>query len=452
MTNSQQIYTVSSLNQQIKVLLEQNFISLLLEAEISNLTRASSGHWYFSLKDDQSQVRCAMFKGANRFVQFEPKNGTQVLVRAGVSLYKPRGEYQLLVESMQPAGVGQLQQKFEALKQRLAGEGLFDPAEKQSLPVNIRKVGIITSAKGAAIHDILSILKRLAPNIEVVIYPCLVQGEQAAPNICQMIELANQNTELDLIIVGRGGGSIEDLWAFNEEAVAYTIHYSRLPVISAVGHETDISIADLVADIRAATPSAAAEMISQSSVKIKNHLPGLSHQLNRSIERIIALNQHKLNRYELRLNQQDPVKQMFNQQQWLDEKLNQLHHHLLHKKQTKQTQLNRLEQSLWAAHPKYQLQQQQQNLSGLAARLNTALQNQFKSLSYQHSLLIEKLQAYSPLSTLQRGYSATFDNQGNALHSVEQVKPDEIIQTRLANGSIFSKVTSLNVNTGSQSD
>ncbi len=441
MTNSQQIFTVSSLNQKIKILLEQNFASLLVEAEISNLVKASSGHWYFSLKDENSQVRCAMFKGANRFVQFMPKNGEQVLVRAGVSLYKPRGEYQLLVESMQPAGVGQLQQKFEALKQRLAQEGLFDPAEKQALPAQINKVGIVTSAKGAAVHDMLSILKRLAPNIEIILYPCLVQGEQAATHICQMIEKANDNAELDLIIVGRGGGSIEDLWAFNEESVAYTVHYSRLPIISAVGHETDISICDLVADVRAATPSAAAEIISQNSVKLKNSLPKLTRQLMLSIEHLVRIKQHNVNRLELRLGQQDPVKQMLNKQQWLDEKLNQLHHLLLNNQQQKRAKLNQMAQALFDQHPKYKLQQDKQNLANYALRLNQAIQNQISQLDHQHRLYAEKLQAYSPLATFSRGYSATFDQQGNTIQSVKTVKPGDEITTQVFDGKVLSKVT-----------
>lgn len=440
MTISQQIYSVSALNQQIKNLLEQEFVSILLEAEISNLTKASSGHWYFSLKDAQSQVRCAMFKGSNRFVQFTPQNGKQVLIRANVSLYKPRGEYQLIVESMQPAGIGQLQQQFEALKLKLSEEGLFDTHTKQSLPQSIQKIGLITSAKGAAIHDILSIMARLAPNIEVIVYPCLVQGEQAGAHICKMIETANQNTSLDLLIVGRGGGSIEDLWAFNLESVAYTIHYSRLPVISAVGHETDITIADLVADIRAATPSAAAEMVSQSSLQQKNQLPRLTTQLKMNAERHISRYQNQLNRLELRLNQQEPVKKMLNRRQWLDETLHQLTQQLHNQTKTYANKLTRLAQRLSDTHPKYRLQSVHQNHQQLQQRLNQAMLDRYQGYNNQHRVLTEKLHAYSPLSTLSRGYSATFDDKGNSIHSSQQVTIGQTIETRLANGKITSQV------------
>ncbi|WAJ71161.1 exodeoxyribonuclease VII large subunit [Catenovulum adriaticum] len=440
MTISQQIYSVSALNQQIKNLLEQEFVSLLLEAEISNLTKASSGHWYFSLKDAQSQVKCAMFKGSNRFVQFAPENGKQVLVRANVSLYKPRGEYQLIVESMQPAGIGQLQQQFEALKLKLSAEGLFDSQTKQSLPKDIQKIGLITSAKGAAIHDILSIMARLAPNIEVIIYPCLVQGEQACAHICKMIEIANQNTSLDLLVVSRGGGSIEDLWAFNQEPIAYTIHYSRLPVISAVGHETDITIADLVADIRAATPSAAAEMVCQSSLRQKNQLPRLTTQLKMNAERHISRYQNQLNRLELRLNQQDPVKQMLNRQQWLDETLHQLNQYLQNNLKTKTNKLARLQQRLLENHPKYRLQSAHQKQIQMRQKLHQAMHDHYKRYYNQHLVLTEKLQAYSPLSTLSRGYSATFDEQGNSIQSSRDVTIGQTIKTRLADGKITSQI------------
>lgn len=248
------IYTVSRLNSEVRLLLENEMGIVWLVGEISNFSAPVSGHWYLTLKDSQAQVKCAMFKGNNRLVNFKPQNGQQVLVKARLSLYEPRGDYQIILESMQPEGDGRLQQQFEQLKMQLAAEGLFAQTRKKPLPENPRCVGIITSRTGAALHDILHVLKRRDPNLPVVIYPTLVQGEEAAIQIAQAIGRANTRAECDVLIVGRGGGSLEDLWCFNHEIVARTIAASEIPIISAVGHEIDVTIADFVADVRAPTP------------------------------------------------------------------------------------------------------------------------------------------------------------------------------------------------------
>lgn len=232
-----------------------------LTGELSNLAMPSSGHWYFSLKDMSAQVRCAMFKGNNRRVAFRPQDGMQVLVQARVSLYEPRGDYQLIIESMQPAGDGVLALRFEELKRRLGAEGLFDESRKRPLPREPRAVGLITSATGAALHDMLTVLKRRAPDLPIFIYPTQVQGSAAISQIVAAIAKANQRAEVDVLIVGRGGGSLENLWCFNEEAVARAIAHSAIPVVSAVGHEVDVTISDFAADLRAPTPSAAAELV-----------------------------------------------------------------------------------------------------------------------------------------------------------------------------------------------
>ncbi len=255
------IYTVSRLNSEVRLLLENEMGIVWLVGEISNFSAPVSGHWYLTLKDSQAQVKCAMFKGNNRLVNFKPQNGQQVLVKARLSLYEPRGDYQIILESMQPEGDGRLQQQFEQLKMQLAAEGLFAQTRKKPLPENPRCVGIITSRTGAALHDILHVLKRRDPNLPVVIYPTLVQGEEAAIQIAQAIGRANTRAECDVLIVGRGGGSLEDLWCFNHEIVARTIAASEIPIISAVGHEIDVTIADFVADVRAPTPSAAASAV-----------------------------------------------------------------------------------------------------------------------------------------------------------------------------------------------
>ena len=264
---SDNIYSVSQLNQSVRLMLENQLGQVWLTGEISNFTQPVSGHWYLSLKDENAQVRCAMFRMKNLRVGFRPSNGMQVLVRASVSLYEPRGDYQLIIESMHLAGEGLLMQQFEALKLKLAAEGLFAQNHKKNLPHFSQAVGIITSKTGAALQDILHILQRRDPSLKVIIYPTAVQGKDAAAEIAQMIEIANRRQEADVLIVGRGGGSLEDLWCFNEEIVARAMFHSVIPIISAVGHETDITIADFVADLRAPTPSAAAELVSRDQTE-----------------------------------------------------------------------------------------------------------------------------------------------------------------------------------------
>ena len=281
------IYSVTQLNGLARQLLETNFNQIWLTGEISNFTQPVSGHWYLTLKDENAQVRCAMFRMKNSRVTFHSQNGVQVLVRASVSLYEPRGDYQLIIEAMHPAGEGLLQQKFDALKMKLAAEGLFAQHLKKRLPDFPKRIGIITSATGAALQDILNILARRDPSLGIVIYPTPVQGTEATAELVQMIELANLRREVDVLIVGRGGGSLEDLWCFNEEAVARAIFNSALPIISAVGHETDVTIADFVADLRAPTPSAAAELVSRDQEELLQQLFYKKQRLEMAIDRLL---------------------------------------------------------------------------------------------------------------------------------------------------------------------
>ncbi|MBV1889222.1 MAG: exodeoxyribonuclease VII large subunit [Proteobacteria bacterium] len=281
---NREIMTISELNRQVKTLIEDGFPPLWVEAELSNLSQPSSGHLYFTLKDEKAQVRCAMFRGRNRFLQFKPKAGERVLARGQVSLYENRGDYQLIVDRMEPAGEGALRQAFEQLKQRLYQEGLFDAASKQELPTLPSHLAVITSSSGAVLHDILTVLKRRFPLIDVTLLPVAVQGDQAAPQIVTALEQANQLPEqIDAIILGRGGGSLEDLWPFNEEVVARAIYDSDIPVVSAVGHEVDVTIADYVADVRAPTPSAAAELLSPDQEEVRQWLRSFEQQLFREI-------------------------------------------------------------------------------------------------------------------------------------------------------------------------
>ncbi|EWH12132.1 exodeoxyribonuclease VII large subunit [Catenovulum agarivorans DS-2] len=441
MTSSANVLSVSQLNGQIKYLIEQNFSYIWLEGEISNLVKASSGHWYFSLKDNRAQVRCAMFRSANNRLSFAVENGSQVLVRANASLYQPRGEFQLIVESMQPAGLGKLQLEFEALKKKLTEEGLFAADYKQALPKNIERLAIVTSAKGAAIHDILSILQRRAPHIEVDIYPCLVQGEQAAMDICQKLFWACQDDKYDAIIVGRGGGSIEDLWAFNNETLAYTIHQANTCIISAVGHETDFTICDFVSDIRAATPSAAAELVSQTSLDIQTQLPHLQHKLEQAFDKQYMALVTRLNSAKQQLTHLSPQNQIQIKQQWLDEAELRLVQQVNLNLQNNTNRLARLQQKLAEHNPKFLLNQQQQQLTFLAQNLDTSLEKSLYSKSDQLQNLTLRLHSLSPLNTLSRGFSIT-QHQGKAITSVTQVAVGDTLEHTVADGVITSQVVS----------
>ncbi len=309
------IYSVTQLNQSVRQMLEGQLGLVWLTGEISNFSQPVSGHWYLTLKDENAQVRCAMFRMKNLRVAFKPQNGMQVLVRAAVSLYEPRGDYQLIIESMHPAGEGLLQQQFEALKMKLAAEGLFAQNLKKNLPHFCKTVGIITSSTGAALQDMLHVLRRRDPSLNIVIYPTAVQGKEATAEIVQMIEIANLRHEADVLIVGRGGGSLEDLWCFNEEAVARAIFNSALPIISAVGHETDVTIADFVADVRAPTPSAAAELISRDQNELLQRLNYKRQRLEMALDRLFNRKNQRLHHLLLRLQNQHPQTQLQVQRQ-----------------------------------------------------------------------------------------------------------------------------------------
>ena len=272
------LFTVSQLNQRAKQLLEISFASIRVEGEISSLSRPSSGHWYFTLKDDRAQVRCAMFRSRAAMLKFQPKEGDKIELRGKVSLYENRGDYQLIVDTMKPAGEGALLLAFQQLKERLAAAGWFNEEYKKPLPA-VNRVGVITSPTGAAVHDIITVFRRRSPAIEIDLYPTAVQGKEATAQIVAAIERANRDNRVDVLIVGRGGGSLEDLWCFNEEAVASAIFASRIPVVSAVGHEVDFTIADFVADVRAPTPSAAAELLSPDQGQQLQHLTQLRQRL-----------------------------------------------------------------------------------------------------------------------------------------------------------------------------
>ena len=434
-----QVLSVSELNRAARSILEGTFPLLWIEGEISNLVRPASGHLYFSLKDGAAQVRGAMFRNRSIHLRFRPENGMQVLVRAKVSLYEPRGDYQLLVEHMEEAGDGALQRAFEALKQRLAQEGLFATEDKKPLPAIPRCIGVVTSPSGAAIRDILSVLKRRFPTIPVVVYPVAVQGEGAAQQIAAMIELAGKRRECDVLIVGRGGGSLEDLWAFNEEVVARAIHASPLPIVSAVGHEIDFTIADFVADQRAPTPSAAAELLSPDSEEMHLQLARLRMRLCQSMQRRLVQAGERLQWQQKRLIH--PGKRLQDIAQRLDELEQRLNTACRHQLRYKQVDLNQLVARLHHCTPAHRVQRVLIKCATVRSNLYSAMHHQLESCRQRLLIQTRQLDAVSPLAVLGRGYAIIHKvPNGEIVRSSRSVRAGDQIEARLGTGRILCQV------------
>ena len=435
------VYTVSQLNREVKELLNLHFLNILVEGEISNLSTPSSGHIYFSLKDSKSQIRCAMFCSQQRNLGFVPENGQQVLIKAQVSLYEPRGDFQLIVQAMEEAGDGALRRAFEKLKKKLAAEGLFDSERKKQAPYLPNAVGVITSPTGAAIRDILSVLHRRFAFIPVIIYPVAVQGENAKYEIVEALETANARKECDVIILARGGGSLEDLWAFNEESVARAIDASEIPVISGVGHEVDFTIADFVADFRAPTPSAAAEHCTPDSQELLQYFKLLENRLIQQINRIMTDSKQTLEWLANRLKQQSPEQQLETKAQRLDNlelRLNQVLQSLLVEKKNKLVQA---QNKFWQFDPSSQIRTYKMQQQYLAERLTAAIDRKLETLKQSMINTSQTLQAVSPLATLSRGYAIVTELESDQIvRSVKQLKPGSRIQTRLAEGRFISKI------------
>ncbi|MDJ0035275.1 exodeoxyribonuclease VII large subunit [Pantoea allii] len=437
------IFTVSRLNTTVRQLLENEMGLVWLSAEISNFTQPASGHWYFTLKDDGAQVRCAMFRNGNRRVTFRPQHGQQVLVRANITLYEPRGDYQLIIESMHPAGEGLLQQQFEQLKAKLAQEGLFEPGHKKPLPQPAKQVGVITSATGAALHDVLRVLHRRDPSLPVVIYPTAVQGVDAPAAIVRAIELANQRAECDVLIVGRGGGSLEDLWSFNDERVARAIFASRIPVVSAVGHETDVTIADFVADLRAPTPSAAAEIVSRNQLELLRQLQSQQQRLEMAMDYYLARQQRGFSRLDHRLQQQHPQLRLARQQTALFRLQQRLSEAMEVRLRNASRQQDRLSQRLAQQQPQQRLYLAQQNLQSWHYRLQQSMEKLLNRDKNRFGQLAAQLEGVSPLATLARGFSVTTDNAGQVVKKTRQLSNGDLLRTRLDDGWVESQVTQL---------
>ncbi|HHC6526440.1 TPA: exodeoxyribonuclease VII large subunit [Vibrio parahaemolyticus] len=438
---NQNIFTVSRLNAEVRLLLENEMGIVWLVGEISNFSAPVSGHWYLTLKDSRAQVKCAMFRGNNRRVTFKPANGNQVLVKARLSLYEPRGDYQLIIESMQPEGDGRLQQEFEALKMKLAAEGLFAQTNKLPLPEHPKRVGIITSKTGAALYDILDVLKRRDPSLPVVIYPTMVQGDDAAIQIAQAIGRANSRNECDVLIVGRGGGSLEDLWCFNNEILARTIAASQIPIISAVGHEVDMTIADFVADVRAPTPSAAAELVSRDNSHKDQSLVAKQHKLASAMRYYLSQQKQQSAQLLHRLERQHPSYQLQRQSQQLDELDMRLRRAMQRFIDTRQQAVERKHHRLQLNSPVKHLAQQKSRLERVEHKLLDTMDRKLLTMRHQLAIAAEKLDTVSPLATLKRGYSITQTEQGKVVTSADDVKTGDLLVTRLANGEIHSTVS-----------
>lgn len=417
------IYTVSRLNTVVRLLLEQEMGLVWLTAEISNLVQHSSGHWYFTLKDSQAQVKAAMFKGQNRRVSFRPQNGQQILVQGQLSLYEARGDYQLIVEKMQPAGDGLLQMKLEALKTQLTAEGLFAPSRKRPLPAQPKQIGIITSPTGAAVHDMLTILARRDPSLPVILYPSAVQGENAVPALLTALATAWQRDECDLLIIGRGGGSLEDLWCFNDERVVRAIASSPIPIVSAVGHETDVTLADFAADLRAPTPSAAAELVSRDQQQQLHRLTQFIQRLKQAI--LLQQQRYVLRwqRQQSRLAAQNPQYQLQQKMQRQDELQWRLERVMKQQLNNSSRHYAEQTQRLQQASPARHLSTLKQQHEFLQQRLLKAIQNRHQARQQQLAQLSGQLQALSPLQVLARGYSVTTNMSGKLIHEYSQVTP-----------------------------
>jgi exodeoxyribonuclease VII large subunit len=437
-TRERDIYSVSELNNAARDLLEGHFPLIWVEGEISNLARPASGHIYFSLKDANAQLRCAMFKMRNQRVNFRPENGQQILVRGRLSLYPARGDYQLIAEHMEEAGDGALRRQFELLKHKLHSEGLFDEAHKQPLPELPTRLGIITSPTGAAIRDILSVLKRRFPGIPVLIYPVPVQGAEAPPAIVEALQNAGKRDECDVLILARGGGSLEDLWAFNDEAVARAIHACDIPVVSAIGHEVDFTIADFVADLRAPTPSAAAELVSPDRNEWLDIFTGWQQRLSRAWRARLSRHQQRLD--ALRRHLKHPGQRLRERAQRLDDLEQRLNLAQQAQFRHRQARLNTLRARLNGLSPAMRLREIRLRLNNLQHSSRNAIKSKLTQQRARLGNLSRALDAVSPLATLGRGYAIVQKPDGQVVRKSSEVHVGEQLSTRLGSGRLDCRV------------
>ena len=433
--------SVTELTDRLQGVLETEFFDVWVEGEISNLNQAASGHWYFSLKDDRAQIRAVVWKTAARLVKWKPKDGMRVLARGGIKVYAPRGDYQISVEVLEPLGVGSLQQAFEELKEKLSKEGLFDPARKRPLPMLPGCIGIVTSPTGAVIQDILRVLERRYANLGVLVYPARVQGPEAAYEIVQGIRALNRFKSVDVLMVARGGGSLEDLWPFNDEMVARALATSRIPTLSAVGHETDFTIADFVADQRAPTPSAGAERVVQAKEDMAARIDALTRRLDaaaamrlqRTRARVDAVRSHRVfeaERGRLRTYAQRVDDLSRRAETGVRRRIEQAG-------DRRRRSADRLEALRWDRLAAAR----RERIADHARRLEDALRGRLRAQGGDLAKAVGKLESLSPLAVLQRGYALVFDERGALVQRADQVAPGDTIDVRLHEGALRARVT-----------
>ena len=437
------VYSVSRLNKEVRLLLESGLPLLWLEGELSNFAAPASGHWYFSLKDSTAQVRCAMWRQRNTQVRFRPKDGMAVLVRARVGIYEPRGEYQLLVEHLEEAGEGALKREFEKLKARLAAEGLFALERKRPLPAIPRRIGVVSSPTGAAIHDILRVLRARFPAAAVLLYPTAVQGAAAVPEIVRAIEAASRRNECDVLIVARGGGSLEDLWCFNDERVARAIAASRIPTVSGVGHEVDVTITDFVADVRAPTPSAAALATVPDKRGWLDMLGQLEQRFSGAMGRALRAQSLAVGALAQRLQISHPGAKLAQHAQRLDDLEQRMRLALRASVGARQQRLESLSTRLWRENPRHRLEALCAHAAALRQRLVSAFSGSLNSLEQRLALASRTLDAVSPLATLGRGFAVVSRaDDGSLLRDAAQAPAGTQIEARLAKGRLRATVIS----------
>jgi len=435
------VYTVSEITRDVRAILEAAFETAWIEGEISNFRTAASGHAYFVLKDDKAQIKCVLFRGQRVGMKFTPEDGDQVLLLGRVTVYEARGDYQVIVEAMEPKGLGALQKAFEQLKEKLAKEGLFDESRKKELPEIPWKIGIVTSPTGAAIRDMIHVIRRRNPKTSILLYPAKVQGEGSAKEIAEGIRELNKREDIDVLIVGRGGGSIEDLWAFNEEVVARAIAQSEIPVVSAVGHEIDYTIADFVADLRAPTPSAAAELVVPKLNDIVQDLQYLTNQMIERMEEDIEDYRERLRYLIDRRFFREPRQILEVPAQRLDEMVQRLLRGLDQWVLVKRGNLTQMVHRLFQASPSKKLQTLSERHNDLMARLARRLESQIKLKKEKLAGAAKNLDALSPLNVLERGYSITTSKKtGKAVISSKQVKKGDAVRIQLAKGQLDATV------------
>ena len=433
--------SVSQLNRRARSLLEKGIAKLWVEGEISNIAKPASGHVYFSLKDDSAQIRAAFFRQRQRGPTLSLKNGDRVLAFGRVSLYEPRGDYQLIVEQVEAAGEGALKREFDRLKKKLADEGLFDESRKQPLPTLPRRVGVVTSPSGAAVRDVLTVLRRRFPAVPVVIYPAAVQGDAAPGELVAALKRAMDRGECDVLIIGRGGGSLEDLWAFNDEVLARTIAECPIPIVSAVGHEVDVTIADFVADLRAPTPTGAAELVVPDSAEWSERMTALAGRLARASQRTLENRGQSLDYLTRRLKSLSPASTLERQRAELREQTACLTTAMQQTIHERRHEIQAIRQALLAQSPAIRVERSISRLEALLQRASVAARNAIGKRTHRLELAMREMHAVSPLATLERGYAIVMDAESGAvLTTTDDARKGQSIRARLASGSVTATV------------